>query len=249
MSRAPHVRVIALLGLMAIFSAGCTPAVPSDPTPSLQTPAVVAATDAPISPAATLAPEQPPTIQLPTLAAPTAIVETLTPIDATIVAPTVLPTPTLTLSPEPTIAATAPAASSNVAGDALESGLIKRINQSRTAAGCNIPLTRSPALTAAARRHSQDMATHSFLGHTGSDGSSRASRAQDAGYIGRGGTRVRENIAMFADPADVMSNWTQNSITSSQMLDCTYNDIGIGYAKINNGQSTTYWTALFGVRP
>lgn len=242
MSRAPHVRVIALLGLMIMFSAGCTPAVQNDATPLSQTSAIAVATDTVLPLPTTLPLEQTPTILLPSLVAPTSV-------EAATVFATALPAPTPTVPLEPTAAAAAPSVAPTTTGDELERSLIELINQNRTAAGCNTPMARSPALTTAARRHSQDMATHNFLGHTGSDGSSRASRAQEAGYIGRAGTRVRENIAMFADPADVIRNWMQNPDTKSQMLNCSYNDIGIGYTKIKNGQSSIYWTALFGVRP
>jgi uncharacterized protein YkwD len=240
--KAPHVRVIVLLGLIAMVSAGCTPAVPDDATPVSQTSVIVAATDAPSNLPTTIPQEQTPTILLPALVIPTAV-------DVATVSATALPPPTLTVASSPTTAAATPSAAPAAAGDELERDMINLINQSRIADGCNTPMTRSPALTTAARRHSQDMATHNFLGHTGSDGSSRASRAQEAGYIGRVGTRVRENYAAFTNSADVIRNWMQDPATRNQMLDCEYNDIGIGYAKINNSQSSTYWTALFGVRP
>ena len=44
------------------------------------------------------------------------------------------------------------------------------------------PLVPRATLTAAARRHSRDMFTHTFQSHTGSDGSNPATRATAAGY-------------------------------------------------------------------
>lgn len=44
------------------------------------------------------------------------------------------------------------------------------------------PLAMNPQLTKAARRHSADMAKNHFQGHTGSDGSTTASRLVESGY-------------------------------------------------------------------
>jgi len=57
------------------------------------------------------------------------------------------------------------------------------------------PLSIHPALTDAARRHSQDMFQNGFQGHTGTDGSSSGDRVRAAGYDW---IRVGENVYAHA---------------------------------------------------
>jgi uncharacterized protein YkwD len=132
----------------------------------------------------------------------------------------------------------------------LEQEMIAVINQLRRENGCAVAFTRSPLLTAAARGHSRDMATNHFFDHRGSDGSDRISRGQAAGYVGVPGTRVRENIGAGPMPTDVVAYWMNlDAIHRSQILDCTYNDMGVGYALGDGRPYTHYWTANFGVGP
>jgi uncharacterized protein YkwD len=64
---------------------------------------------------------------------------------------------------------------------ALEAQALVLINQEREKVG--VPsLALSEELANAARRHSHDMATNSFLSHFGSDGSDPDTRIKDAGY-------------------------------------------------------------------
>jgi uncharacterized protein YkwD len=65
------------------------------------------------------------------------------------------------------------------------------VNHARMAAGCPA-LTPNETLIQVARAHSQDMAVHRFLEHTGSDGRTPAQRVQAAGYQFR---IVAENVA------------------------------------------------------
>lgn len=57
------------------------------------------------------------------------------------------------------------------------------------------PLAVNPLLTAAARGHSQDMLDNDFQGHTGSDGSSVASRVNQTGYTW---SILAENVYAYA---------------------------------------------------
>ncbi|MEW5717362.1 MAG: CAP domain-containing protein, partial [Chloroflexota bacterium] len=59
--------------------------------------------------------------------------------------------------------------------------VIELVNQERTMYGCPA-LVKNTALTNAAQGHSTDMALNDFVSHTGSDGSSPATRATGAGY-------------------------------------------------------------------
>jgi uncharacterized protein YkwD len=132
--------------------------------------------------------------------------------------------------------------------EALEQDMIVVINRMRRERGCEVMLRRSAELTAAARTHSRDMATNHFFAHRGSDGSDRISRAQAAGYVGVRGTRVRENIGAGPVPAEVVAYWMNlDEIHRSQILDCLYNDIGVGYALGDGNPYTHYWTVNFGI--
>ena len=59
--------------------------------------------------------------------------------------------------------------------------LLNQINAMRGANGCG-PIAVNPQLTSAAARQGNDMREHGVQSHTGSDGSSIAQRAKDAGY-------------------------------------------------------------------
>jgi len=113
-------------------------------------------------------------------------------------------------------------------------------NQERRAAGCG-EVTTDERLRAAARGHSQDMATHDYFSHTGRDGSSFVDRAQAAGYPSPAG----ENIAYgYATPADVMRGWMNSDGHRRNILNCSHRTIGVGLAYAPNGRP--YWTQVFG---
>ncbi|MEO7910838.1 MAG: CAP domain-containing protein [Roseiflexaceae bacterium] len=133
-----------------------------------------------------------------------------------------------------------------------EQEMIDGINQDRANISCTIVLRQSGQLTIAARDHSRDMAAQQQMTSAGSDGSDRNQRAAAAGYPNAAGTRVRENIAAGAFPLfqanTYLDLWRAEANTpythKYQMLDCTYNDIGVGVATSNG---TAYWTVLFGI--
>jgi uncharacterized protein YkwD len=128
--------------------------------------------------------------------------------------------------------------------------MIDEINRLRRENDCAVALQRSTELTTAARTHSRDMAENHFFNHRGSDGSDRIARAQTAGYVGLPGTRVRENIGAGPVPKNVAAYWMNlDKIHRSQILDCTYTDIGVGYALGDGSPYTHYWTVNFGVSP
>jgi uncharacterized protein YkwD len=163
---------------------------------------------------------------------------------------TSMPSPTMNFSPSPATAPTSVVPLSTNRANKLEQEMIDEINRLRREQGCAVALQRSPELTAAARKHSGDMAENNFFDHRGSNGSDRISRAQAAGYSGALGTRVRENIGAGPIPADVVGYWMNlDAIHRSQILDCAYNDIGVGYAMGDGNPYTHYWTVNFGIGP
>jgi len=95
------------------------------------------------------------------------------------------------------------------------------VNQERTAAACPA-LTPNETLIQVARAHSQDMAVHRFLEHTGSDRRTPAQRVQDAGYQYR---IVAENVAAGRlTPGSVVQGWMESSEHRANILNCELRD-------------------------
>ncbi|MCP4516522.1 MAG: CAP domain-containing protein, partial [Delftia sp.] len=117
--------------------------------------------------------------------------------------------------------------------------LLARINAARLAQGL-YPYVSSPQLNAAAQRHSDDMAAHGQLGHTGFDGSSETQRILDAGYGAyEFGPVVAESIHQGDGPLDA---WMGLQDDRTNLLHQEYREVGIA---VTNG----YWTVTFGAQP
>ncbi len=107
------------------------------------------------------------------------------------------------------------------------------------------PFTASPALGAAARNHSIDMARNNFMSHTGSDGASPWDRIQAAGYDF---TTAAENIgAGYPTAGDMVNGWMNSPGHRANILsnEC---DMGVGYAYSAQGTYRHYWTLDLGCR-
>jgi uncharacterized protein YkwD len=132
-------------------------------------------------------------------------------------------------APEP---AGAPAASGAVAA------VLALVNQERAAAGCPA-VTLNDKLGKAAQDHSADMAAHSNMSHTGSDGSDPGQRITRTGYTWR---TYGENVAYgYSTPEQVMQGWMNSPGHRENILNCSFKEIGIGLAEPNH-----YWTQDFG---
>lgn len=107
-------------------------------------------------------------------------------------------------------------------GDDTVPAVVKEVNAYRAKKGLPA-LTHDPALTKAAKRHANDMATRAGLNHTGSDGSSFSQRAREAGFAMRGGGEI---IAGSGDPAEAVSMWSRSSGHNAQMLTREFKYIG-----------------------
>ncbi|KMS88213.1 MULTISPECIES: CAP domain-containing protein [Streptomyces] len=143
-------------------------------------------------------------------------------------------------APAPTSAA--PAAPSSPAPTATASGvtgeILRLVNAERSKAGCQ-PLTLNSTLTKAAQAHSDDMAAHQNMSHTGSDGSSPGDRITRAGYTW---SSYGENVAYGYSTADqVMAGWMSSPGHRANILNCGFKEIGVGLA-----QPGSYWTQDFG---
>ena len=132
-------------------------------------------------------------------------------------------------------------ASRSSAKTSFQSQVIKLTNKERAKVGCKA-LKSNTALKTAAQKHSVDMAKKDYFSHTGKDGRSPFDRMTDAGYAY---SAAAENIAAGQrTPADVVKGWMNSAGHKANILNCTYTEIGVGYAK--GGSYGTYWTQDFG---
>ena len=140
-----------------------------------------------------------------------------------------------------TVGGTATAASADVTPTTtLETQVLTRTNAERAKAGCKA-LVANPALTAAARAHSGDMATYNYFSHTGRDGSTFTTRVKAAGYA----PAVGENIAWgYGDAEGVMTGWMNSPGHRRNILNCKAVALGVGAAR--DAKGTLYWTQEFG---
>lgn len=116
--------------------------------------------------------------------------------------------------------------------------VVALVNKERAKAGCSA-LTVNAKLTTAALNHSKDMAAHSTMSHTGSDGSDPGERITRAGYAWM---TYGENVAYgYSTPEQVMTGWMNSPGHRQNILNCEFKEIGVGLAQPN-----FYWTQAFG---
>ncbi|MFC5820520.1 CAP domain-containing protein [Nonomuraea harbinensis] len=149
------------------------------------------------------------------------------------------PTRTATQAPQPTTTS-----SPGTVGTAEENEVVRLTNAERAKGGCQ-PLKHDPQLNKAAAGHSSDMAKKGYFSHTSQDGRSFMDRIRQAGFTG--GRGWAENIAMGQrTPADVVKAWMNSSGHRANIMNCSYNLIGVGAVKNSSGQ--IYWTQNFAAR-
>jgi len=145
---------------------------------------------------------------------------------------------------------TATSATATCGQPTFQSDLMQAINaarqQARSCGATPYPAAAAvawnEALAAAATSHSADMALHATLSHTGSDGSTLATRASAAGYRY---TALAENIAWnYPAVADVMSGWLQSEGHCANLMGAVYRDVGAACVRAADG--STYWTLDLG---
>ncbi len=111
---------------------------------------------------------------------------------------------------------------------------------------CSGTTSQNDALNRAAQKHTENMIRYNFFSHTGQDGSSPTDRVKAEGLnVGAG-----ENIAAGYSTAEAaFDGWWNSSGHRSNMENCTYTHVGIGYAakaSINaNASYPDYWTNVF----
>jgi uncharacterized protein YkwD len=100
------------------------------------------------------------------------------------------------------------------------------------------PLAWCPHLVNASVKHTIDMATHGFMSHVGSDGSTFVSRAATFGYGGY--SWLAENIASGQTSVEqVLGDWMASPGHRANILNAGVNHAG--YARVDNS-----WTQDLG---
>lgn len=121
--------------------------------------------------------------------------------------------------------------------------VIDLTNAYRALNGCQA-LKPVPELMEAAQLHSEDMSQNNYFSHTGLDGSEPWDRMLRAGYRWQS---AGENLAAGQTSSEeVVSDWENSSGHRKNILNCGFQDIGVGQA--TNKDGIVYWTQLFGSR-
>jgi uncharacterized protein YkwD len=107
------------------------------------------------------------------------------------------------------------------------------------------PLTLGPpTLERAAAEHSQDMAKHNYMDHTGRDGSTPADRVTRAGYKWQA---VGENLASGTlSPEETVNGWIGSPHHCENLMSPRFTEMVIAYAANPSSSGGIYWTQLFG---
>ena len=128
----------------------------------------------------------------------------------------------------------------------------KRLNNSVVAnvytlqhqAGCTNPVTINPKLQLAAEWHTNDVLNNRALdGDIGSDGTTVADRARNAGYAGQVGETVAINPALAISGIEILHQWYYRADYYAIMSDCTNVEMGVWSA---NSLDRTVVVAVYG---
>ena len=94
--------------------------------------------------------------------------------------------------------------------------------------GCNTEIKINPKLRLAAQWHVNDVLNNRALdGDIGSDGSTVADRARNAGYAGTVAETVAINPALAISGVEIMNQWYYRPDYMAIMSDCSNVDIGV----------------------
>jgi hypothetical protein len=119
-------------------------------------------------------------------------------------------------------------AATAVCASSLEQQVLGLVNAERAALG-RPALLLDVRLTAAARRHVDDMRAGCFLSHTGSDGSSASARMAETGYAGGLGEVAAAGSWPYP-PQQVVSSWMASPGHRNILMNTNARHLGIAYA-------------------
>jgi uncharacterized protein YkwD len=101
-----------------------------------------------------------------------------------------------------------------------------------------------PTLERAALEHSQDMAQHNYMDHTGLDGSTPADRVTRTGYKWR---TIGENLASgIMTPEDAVNGWVGSPHHCENLMSARFTQMAVAYAVNPASNGGVYWTQVFG---
>jgi len=130
----------------------------------------------------------------------------------------------------------------------MQQRLLELINDARaTQRSCgseSYPATRAlfwnTDLLDAAREHSDDMATHNFFDHTGSDGRSASDRVTGQGYRWR---TVGENIAAGRETAaETVNDWLESPGHCRNIMNPAFAEVAVACVENSDSDYRRYWT-------
>jgi uncharacterized protein YkwD len=159
---------------------------------------------------------------------------------------TPMPSPTATSTPLPS-----PTLSAGGDPAAREALLVAEINRVRAEYGLP-PYLHSPELSAVARAHSCDLATHGMISHISSDGRTIQDRLAGAEPPWEWPS---ESIAVGTDDPVIVVAWWMDEPPDGwhrrNILDTDQREVGAGYCYLEEDASGNrhYWTADFSRHP
>ncbi len=141
-------------------------------------------------------------------------------------------------------AALAPAAAQavTISFASFEDEVVFLVNIQRAAVGL-AALGMDTRLAAAAEAHSIDMATNDCFQHNSCNGGDWATRVFS--YYPSAG--IGENVAAgYTTAASVVDGWMNSPGHKANILNASYQGIGVGYYALAGSDYTHYWTQDFG---
>ncbi|MFF3763575.1 CAP domain-containing protein [Streptomyces sp. NPDC001922] len=120
--------------------------------------------------------------------------------------------------------------------------IVSLANAERARAGCS-PLRVDRRVQAAAQAHADDMAARNFYDHASPEGGQADGRMRRAGYpAGKWGENIHKGPK---DPATAMRDWMKSPAHRDNILDCGFEDFGVGVNFSGNGP---WWVQNFGTK-
>jgi uncharacterized protein YkwD len=115
----------------------------------------------------------------------------------------------------------------------LNDGVVANVYTVQHQAGCTTEIKIDPKLRLAAQWHTNDVLNNRALdGDIGSDGSTVADRARNAGYAGAVAETVAINPALAISGVELINQWYHRPDYNAIMSDCSNVDIGVWSANL-----------------
>jgi hypothetical protein len=115
----------------------------------------------------------------------------------------------------------------------LNDGVVANVYTVQHQAGCTTDIKINPKLRLAAQWHTDDVLNNRALdGDIGSDGSTVADRARNAGYAGPVAETVAINPALAISGIELINQWYYRPDYYAIMADCSNVDIGVWSANL-----------------